>query len=188
MNELKLLSNNQIEKIYFERMVEDFPPNELKPLAMINKLVSEGRYDCYGLFETEEIIGYIFLNRLEGRQDYLIDYLATIPSRRNSGLGAVIIELLAEKISDADSIIGEVENPLYAPNESNKELQTRRLNFYMRNGFIDTKVRVTCFGVPFIIIELVKKMGKSENEIKELYKQHYKAMLPKALYDTNVVV
>ena len=188
MNELKLLSLDQIEKIYIERMVEDFPSNELKPLDMIKKLILEGNYDCYGLFENDEIVGYIFLNRLKGQQNYLIDYLATVPNRRNSGLGATIIKRLSEKLSDADSIIGEVENPEYEMNVLNKELQTRRLNFYLRNGFKDTKVRATCFGVPFIIIELVDKMSKSENEIKELYKQHYKAMLPKELYDTKIIV
>jgi len=186
--DLKLLSMEQIDKIYEERMLMDFPCDELKPLGMIKKLVLDGRYDCYGLFENDEMIGYTFLNRLDGRQDYLIDYLATFPNRRNGGLGAIMINLLREKLSTADSIIGEVENPKYANDESSKELQSRRFNFYLRNGFTDTNVRARCFGVPFIIIELGNKMSNSENEIKEIYKCHYKAMLPKDLYEKNVIV
>jgi len=185
---LTLLSSDQINKLYKEQMVIDFPPNELKPLDMLYKLISQGRYDCYGLIENDEIIGYSFLNRLEGSKDYLIDYLATAPNRRNHGLGAMMLKLLAEKLSDADSIIGEVENPEYAMNDADRELQTRRLKFYLRNGFIDTNVRATCFSVPYSIIELKNGMAKSEKKIKELYKQHYKAMLPKELFEANVIV
>lgn len=188
MYKLILLSTDQIKKLYTERMTMDFPANELKPLDMIFKLVSRGRYDCYGLVENEEIIGYAFLNRLEGREDYLVDYLAIASDRRNHGLGAELIELLAQKLVDANSILVEVENPEYATDDSDRKLKTGRVNFYMRNGFRDTNVRAVCFGVPFCIIAYGNGDVKSEEEIKELYKQHYKAMLPKELFDKNVIV
>lgn len=188
MYNLKLLSVEQVKKVYHERMTNDFPSDELKPYDMLCKLIEKGLYDCYGIIENDEIIGYTFLNRLEDRGDYLIDYLATLPDRRNKGLGALILKLLSEKLADADSIIGEVENPEYAENIEDKEIQTRRYNFYLRNNFRDTNVRVSCFGVPFILIELGDSRGKSEEDIKELYKLHYKAMLPKELYDANVLV
>lgn len=186
--DLTLLSSDQINKIYKERTVFDFPPNELKPLDMLHKLVSEGRYECYGVIENEEIIGYSFLNRLGGKEDYLIDYLATIPSVRNCGLGAKILKLLAQKLAGADNVILEVENPEFAINDEDRKLQTRRLNFYLRNGFRDTNVRAECFSVPFIILELENGAVKSEKEIAEIYRQHYKAMLPKGLFDANVFV
>lgn len=181
---LDRLTREQVEKVYQERMKEDFPPNELKPLAMINKAVEQGIYECFGLMDGEEIAGYVFL--IKQGEDYLVDYLATYPERRNRGLGREMIRLLGEYLADAKSIIGEVENPEFAINEVDKELQTRRFGFYMRNGCRGTGVRVTCFGVPYIILEMGQGLVHTAEEIKTLYERHYKAILPKDLFEKNV--
>jgi len=184
--ELKPLNRVLIEQIYNERMEEDFPPSELKPLNIILEAVSKNIYECYGLFDKEEIAGYIFL--IKCGNDYLIDYLATYPERRNSGLGGIMIQLIGEKLKDAQSIIGEVENPDFATNESDRSLQRRRINFYFRNGFRDTNVKAECFGVPFILIETGPNLIHSEEEIKALYRMHYQAILSKEMYEKNIMV
>lgn len=44
---------------------------------------------------------------------------------------------MAEMLKSAHSLIVEVEDPEFAETEEDRILQTRRLNFYLRNGVID---------------------------------------------------
>ena len=67
--------------------------------------------------------------------------------------------------AQAKSIIGEVENPEFAKSEEDRRIQTRRFEFYMRNGFRDTGVRAACFGVPYIIIEMGQGPAHTAEEI-----------------------
>lgn len=88
----------------------------------------------------------------------------------------------------SDSVIGEVEDPECSDNENDKILQTRRLNFYLRNGYIDTGVRVKLFGVDYIVLEMELNKNHSADEISALYKEHYRNMLPEKLYRTMVYI
>jgi len=182
---LSSLNKKQIETIYQERMKIDFPPSELKPLSMIYDAIEQGIYECLGLMDGTDIVGYAYLIRKE--DDYLIDYLAVYPDRRNAGLGSEMIRLLREYLAEADSIIGEVENPEFAEEEADRKLQTRRYGFYMRNGFRDSGVRVTCFGVPFILIEMGKHTH-TEDEMRKLYEQHYRSVLSAERFAKHVII
>ena len=51
-----LLTLPEIREIYRKRMKNDFPGNELKSLAMIEKLIREGHYLCYGIREGADIL------------------------------------------------------------------------------------------------------------------------------------
>lgn len=182
---LSSLNKKQIETIYQERMKIDFPPSELKPLSMIYDAIEQGIYECLGLMDETDIVGYAYLIRKE--DDYLIDYLAVYPDRRNAGLGGEMLRLLGEYLAQADSIIGEVENPEFAEDEADRKLQTRRYGFYMRNGFRDSGVRVTCFGVPFILIEMGKHTH-TEDEMRKLYEQHYRSVLSAERFAKHVII
>lgn len=186
--QLSILDKEQVKIIYNERMKEDFPPDELKPLAMIYKAMDANIYFCYGLTEADEILGYIFLVKQKETEDYLIDYIAIDKRKRNQGLGAILIKELGDLLKDADSVIGEVENPALATEKEQHVLQKRRYDFYMRNGLIDTEVYVTCFGVPFIILEVDCGKKHSKEEIKLLYQAHYQLLLPREMYEKNIRV
>ena len=75
----------------------DFPPSELKPLSMIYDAIERGIYECLGLMDGTDIVGYAYLIR-KG-DDYLIDYLAVCPDRRNAGLGSEMLRLLGEYLA-----------------------------------------------------------------------------------------
>lgn len=186
MTTLELLTKEEIEKIYKEHMVIDFPADELKPLPMIYKAMDAGKYECYGLKDDGEICGYCFLVKLG--KDYLGDYIATYPEIRNKGLGAELVHHMAEMLKDAHSLIMEVEDPEFAETEEDRILQTRRLNFYLRNGVIDTGVKARCFGVPFKILEIVTSHPHSKEELQDLYRRHYAAVLPKEMFEKNVEI
>ena len=85
MMKLLTLSKADIEKLYAERMTKDFPKDELKPLKMIFAAMDRGEYECLGLYDGDDILGYIFL--VKHGNDYLIDYFAVDSQHRNEGIG-----------------------------------------------------------------------------------------------------
>ena len=182
--ELITLDKDRVASLYEERMVHDFKKDELKPLKMILKAIDDGIYECLGLSDGERLLGYTFLVK-QGKR-YLVDYLAVYPKERNKGRGADILKLLRDHITDAEMIIAEVEDPIYAESLEEKEIQERRVSFYFRNGCSDTGVRVRCFGVPFIIISLGGSSSLDQSAMWEAYQSFYRAVLPKKMFDANI--
>ena len=181
---LQRLDKEQITKLYKEHMVIDFPKDELKPLNMILKSVDEGFYDCLGLLEEGEMVGYTFMVKLDN--SYLIDYIAIFPELRNKGIGSNLLNIIDDYLETADRIFGEVENPDYTDDKDQKTLQSRRLNFYLRNGCRDTGLRVNCFGVNYIILEAGKTQFKDKDEVWNLYERFYKSFLPEDKFKKNI--
>lgn len=180
------LTKQKMKEVYETHMRRDFPDSERKPLSMILKGMDDGSYECLGLEKNGEILGYAIFVHIEKR--YLFDYLAVIDGGRNKGVGTMFLSLLREYYKDADSVIGEVEDPDCARSEGDKNLQNRRLHFYLRNGYLDTQVRVKLFGVDYIVLEMDLGQAHSKEQVKDLYRMHYKMMLPKLLYYTMVKV
>lgn len=178
---LQKLSKAQAATVYKERLVWDFPANERKSLPVIHSAMDQGIYECYGLMDGEEVVGYVYLVCLDG--EYLVDYVAVDPSVRNRGLGSELLRLLLLYLEGAKSLILEVEDPDKAKTPEEKSLQTRRYEFYLRNHFYDTGVRVNCFGVPFRILEAENHVAHTREELMRLYHMHYRAVLPPDLYE-----
>jgi len=182
--QLKLLDSKEISKLYQEHMIVDFPKDELKPLNMILKSVEEGFYDCFGLYDEEEMVGYTFMVKLDN--SYLIDYIAIFPECRNKGIGANLLSIIDEHLKNAERIFGEVEDPVYTEDESQNALQKRRLNFYLRNNCRDTGLRVDCFGVKYIILEAGKSHFENKDEAWNLYEKFYRCFLPEDKFNKNI--
>ena len=181
---LAQLNRQQIEQVHKEHMVHDFPKPELKPLDMIYKALDKGCYECLGLFDEDNLIGYVYLVKKDN--SYLVDYIATFPEIRNNGAGGQLLSLLDEYLSDADNIIGEVEDPDFTEDPDERNLQQRRLGFYKRNGCRDTGLRVTCFGVHFIIMETGSKTSTDLDSLWLLYSEFYRMVLPSHLYEKSI--
>lgn len=186
MHELIQLNEEQIEFVYNNFMKKDFPPSELKPLKILKNAAAKGIYKCFGYFENDEIKGYLFLENLKDKEDYLVDYLAVVSDYRNNGIGAQMLNLLRSILPDAESILVEVEDPDFAESEEEESLQKRRYNFYMRNGFHDTGLRAKCYGVPFRIIETGEGLMHTKAETESLYRSQYKAIWTKKMYETKL--
>ena len=99
-----------------------------------------------------------------------------------------MLGMLSEYLSEAESIIGEIEDPAFEENDEKRVLCKRRMEFYYRNGVKDAGVKALCFGVHFIIIETGANAVHSEERIKELYLKHYRFMLPDAVFRKNVEI
>ncbi len=174
----------QVERIYRERLIYDFPRDEQKPLNVILKAMEKGLYLCLGLRDENDIAGYVFLVKKD--KDYLIDYLAVNPERRNAGIGGKLLLLLMEYFADADNVLLEVEDPDKCDDIEEKVLQARRRAFYLRNNCRDTGIRVLCFQVPFQILVLGENKTKDLNYLKELYLSFYRMILPKEVFEENI--
>ncbi len=181
---LQQLTKTQIENIYNEHMIIDFPKAELKPLDIILYSVEQGFYECLGLFDGKSLVGYTYLVRFDN--SYLIDYIAIFPELRNKGIGSNLISIIDSYLITADRIIGEIEDPAYAENREQIMLQTRRYEFYLRNNCSDTGLRVECFGVNYIILESGIKKCKDKDEAWNLYERFYKNFLTKEKLKMNI--
>lgn len=184
--EIIKLNSWQMFKVYYSKMKKDFSRNELKPFIVISRGMKKGEYECVGLLDNNRILGYGVM--VKHGKDYLFDYLATEKEERNKGLGAKFLEMMKEYLKDADSVIGEVEDPLYGKDEADKKLRQRRVGFYLRNGIVDTDLRVKLFGEYFYVMEMVVNRPHSYDEVESLYKMHYQKILSEKMFKENVEI
>ena len=172
-----------IEMLYNTRLKKDFARDELKPLASMRRSWKKNAYDCYGLFDGEEILGYAFFVRRD--RDYLFDYFAIAEERRNEGLGSVFLKQLADCVRDADCIVGEVEDPDMAEDEETSLLRERRMQFYLRSGYRKTELTSTVFGVDYRILELPTAAEHKTEELGSAYTELYRSTLPAFFFRTQ---
>lgn len=183
--EIKKLNIKQTIAVYNNSLKKEFPVNERRPLVLIIKGMFTNTYECLGAFYKGRMLGYAFF--LKRDDDYLWDYLAVLKKYRCRGVGSKIIKAVKEFYKDANSVIGEVENPVYADNSEESEIMKRRLNFYLRNGCIDTGVRTITFGAHFIIIKILGKK-QSKATVAKLYQRYYRDSLPRRIYVGNIKI
>ena len=145
MDILKPLTDKELAAAYAEVFREAFPPEELKPLSSITRMIGEGQYDVLGLFRDGQPLGYICC-WLDG-QYILIDYLCVEQSARNGGIGAGIIEKVREYYPSGTVFIGEVEAP--TGDAEADSMIYRRLGFYERCGARLADYDCALFGVHY---------------------------------------
>lgn len=180
---LKQLSIEDIEEVYYKYAEKDFPPEELKPLDMIEKLIKKKIYICYGLYEKEQLLAYAFL--VTGKSYLLIDYYAVCSEHRDKGIGSRFLNILKDQFKNYDGIIVEVEKIEDAPDEDEKIIRKRRIDFYKRNEMEMTKISICLFNVNYSIMCLCS----SKVEDLDIYKgleSIYQEIIPEKLYLQHV--
>lgn len=143
--ELKTLNERELSALYREEMVYDFPKSELKPLEAMLRLLEMGQYDPLVVTENGERVGYAMMWLPKSRQGALLEYLGVLRGKRNAGLGARILPLLAQRYGQ---LFGEAEAPT-SQDEAENHLRRRRIGFYERNGFRVLDYECALFGVHF---------------------------------------
>ena len=180
----KFADFHEIEQLYRTRLKKDFPRDELKPLASMRRSWKNNAYECYGLFDDSgAVLGYAFFVRRD--RDYLFDYFAIAEEHRNEGLGSLFLRQLSECVSDADCVVGEVENPDTAEDEETRALRDRRLRFYLRSGYRDTGLTSTVFGVHYRILEIPGTAEHTADELRTAYTELYRSTLPEPFFRTQ---
>ena len=176
----RLTDFNRIAEIYYSQMQTDFPSNEIKPLIAIENALENGIYECYGLFRGRITLGYAFLLRSGSR--YLLDYFAILEAYRNKGLGSVFLNRLSKLLSESAYLICEVDAP---DKEKDPELKARcekRIQFYLHNGFQQTRVTSCIFGADYRVLIMPGTEIWDDKEIAESYAALYKSILPEFFF------
>ena len=179
----RLTDFSQVEMLYKTRLKKDFARNEIKPLSAMRRLWEKDAYDCYGLFDGDEILGYAFIVRMG--KNCLGDYIAIADGCRGQGLGTVFLRRLTDCLADADCVIGEVEDPAKAPNEDARLLRERRLQFYLRSGYLKTELTSVVFGADYLLLEAPVSAPHTTEELRSIYTELYRSIFPPRFFRTQ---
>ena len=188
---VETLSLPQIRALYRERMKQDFPPDELKPLAMIEKALARDEYICYGAVNGKDILAYAYFVKLkEQEKPYaLFDYYAVRQDIRDRGVGSRFMQaLIAGPLRGMDCVLLEVDDPARAETPEETDKRKRRLAFYLRNGLRDADAKATVYGVQFKILTLPVGKALSREEVRQKYAALYRALLPESLFQEKVFI
>ena len=143
--ELRQITGAGLEAWYRDEVPAAFPPNERKPLPEIRKLMAQGRYEVWGLFEGETLLGYATLwMEPADKRCILLDYLGVTAARRNGGIGRQIVAMVAERLAGKSLLLIEAERPVEGDDPAENTLRQRRLAFYERCGFVPAYDMATC--------------------------------------------
>lgn len=185
---IKPLTKDKVSAVYTRHMCRDFAPDELKPLAGMLRLMEEGLYKAYGLFEEGELRGYAMLMTAPGGRTALLDYYAVVSSRRGGGYGSRFLQLLRRELRDFDGIVLESEHIEYAVGKRDKTTRIRRIAFYLRNGVRKTSLRSRLFGVDYTVLYLPCKQDIPDGRIYKELDAIYRTLFPAYIWQRRVEI
>lgn len=142
---LRKISVEELRELYQRELCFDFPPEELKPLSSMERLMADGRYDPMVMEDQGEALGYALVWLDRDRRYALLDHLGVLRGKRNGGLGSGLLTLLGEHYPE---LFGEAEAPDSGDPEED-QLRARRLGFYERNGFRQLSYECAMFGMHY---------------------------------------
>lgn len=183
---MKKLTAEQVLSVYTGVAKEHFPVAELKPAAMVEKLLQEGAYEGLGLFYGETLAAYALFVQVPGRDVLLLDYYAVLAAYRNSGMGSLFLQKMKECYSDREAILLETEKPEAAESKAEYVLRVRRNGFYERNGAVLTKICSRVYDVDFDIFAIPLVKMPSNQETYRAYSEIYRYMLGEENYRQHV--
>ena len=183
---LKIMTPEELKKVYETDLTEAFPPAELNPLRASEAMREAGIYDPLCLVdETGEILGYILLWKHEDGRYVLVDYLCVPAGRRNGGIGGKLLQAAIEYYPKDTVFIGESEAPTGDP--AADELILRRLGFYARNGAKVLHYDNALFGVHYKTICWAASMPE-EAEIMQRHQEIYLQQFGREKYDRYIQI
>lgn len=183
------LTLDEVRLVYRTYIVRDFPRSERKPLSRIEAGLRRGEYRCLGMKDGGEVLAYAFLVTLnrDGKRLCLFEYLAVRQELRGQGIGSLFLDELGKTLAvQQDCVLLEVEDPDAAPDEAERQVRTRRLHFYLKNGLRDTGARSLVFGVHYSILEIPTAAAHSALETREIYQALYRSFLPALVFAARV--
>ena len=135
------LTAQEIPLWHADELSEAFIPQERKPLPDILHMIADGRYEVWGLFDADRLLGYAALWKSNAVPLVLLDYLGVTRSRRSEGLGSRILSYLS---AQGRTLVTEAELPIPDGEPDENALRLRRIQFYIRNGFTPAYIMSTC--------------------------------------------
>lgn len=184
--ELKRLSMDALRKVYKEDLTLDFPVAERKPLAAMEKLYIDGRYDLWGLYQGEHMAAYALLWADPDGGFVLLDYLGICHDHpKGDGAGTAMVRALMERYTQAAGVLVEAEAVEEGLSPEENEIRTRRLHFYHKLGFQDLSYTAKIFGVRYAML---LTGGRAEEEAMEAHMRLYHYEFSPWLYDRFICI
>ena len=143
-----------------------FPKSEKKPFWLILKMFRKGTSDVWWFAREGEFAGIIIT--INGKEHILLDYLAVEESRRGTGIGTEILQLMRGHYA-GKGVFLEIES-VYEDCD-NKDQRIRRKHFYEKCGMTSMEVFVWLFGVKMELMGFDCRL--SFEEYHEFYRSNY---------------
>ncbi|MCM1387352.1 MAG: GNAT family N-acetyltransferase [Bacillus sp. (in: Bacteria)] len=180
----KRLSIEEARAVYIGHAHRDFPSDELKPFSMIEKLCSNGCYECCGFYRKEDdgLCAYAFLMADADTNMLLLDYFAVCEELRGKGYGAAVLKILKQDYITRNGIIFEVEDDETADSEEEKINRKRRIAFYEKNGVMMTDEKSHAFGVDYKLMVMPLADKAAQERVGEKITSVYEKMLPQKIF------
>lgn len=163
---------NYIQDLY----MESFPKEERKPFSVIERKAAMGTMEILLLTEGHRRVGFAITAMSDDL--VLLDYFVIDPQYREKGYGSEALELLRELYSGNQFYL-EIERP--DEEAENQEQRIRRKRFYLKNGMLETGIRIRMFGVPMEL--LASQPGLSFAQCERLYREIIGPMYHKVIYE-----
>ena len=88
---LQQLSRDDLCTLWRDRMPQDFPKEEIKPLSLLLSLYDRGQNRTFVLTDGGEALAYAILEMPDRGDVWLLDYLAVSSAARGRGLGSTVL-------------------------------------------------------------------------------------------------
>ena len=184
---LRQIKFKEFKYLYRKHIVRDFPKSERPNLEGFRKRILKNKEEVY-IFEEDGIEkGYCIIKQL---QEYiLVAFLAVYTEYRGKGIGTKILKEVQEKYSNKKGILLEVENPEFAKNDKEKNIQEKRIKFYEKSNFeIVKNLKVKLFMVNFkIMVYQMQNCQINNYEIAEEIKKFYNSIFNKKSLNSIVI-
>ena len=137
-----------------------FPKNERFPFWILKHSIKKGKATLNAIIYRDRFIGMNYMVNCD--DSFYLMYFAINKELRNKNYGSNVLQDLSEKYG---TIFLSIE-------KSKDELSKRRKNFYLRNGFYETKKYCTEVGVDYEIL----CNNQNYNITEEIHKKRYDNM------------
>ena len=148
-----------------------FPDVERKPFSLIER---KATMEILMMSEGGERMGPA-ITASDGEL-VLLDYFAVDPSKRGQGAGSEALQLLLALYDDRQFFL-EIERPV--DDAPNLEERILRKQFYLKNGMLETDIKIRLFGIPMEL--LTSRPGLTFEACRGMYRELYGPMYQKVV-------
>lgn len=126
---------------------EAFPPEEYLAPEVLVKMAEDDQFDFLALTENETFVGFMVVQTYKSLS-YLF-FLAIDSRVRAMGYGSRAIETLKERYPDKKQV---VDFEMIDEAASNNPQRIKRKAFYLRNGYKETGLFLSYYGVDYEVM------------------------------------
>ena len=144
------------------------------------------RRHCGGSVTTACVDSLVFKNPAYLNEIVVIDAYVTYVGRTSL---EVRVDSYVEDVATGERKqinVAYLTEVCVGPDE--KPLRNRRLQFYLRNGYMETTLKSSVFGVSYRLLEASSSVPHSAKNIRTAYIELYRSILPEEFFQTQFSV